>query len=389
MRERHDASAWSHTSAIIACVLLVCALGADSQNLPKETRQLLQGPSLGQKGGICGGFASIQCDAGLVCGGVDPNQFDAAGTCRDPPQIGKEGGLCGGIGGFPCNTGLTCQGVATYPDASGTCVKTSSPVPGACKSCSCTKKKAPVCDVVTQKTYTNTCKAKCCGAKRVVKGACSKPVQDRLRDPNCICFALYDPVCGTDGKTYSNSCEAGCSKVPVASKGKCSTKNPCSCPLMYVPQPVCARNLVTGKNSTYSSPCEADCQSAFILYRGACANSGLPEIQCKCKPGKKNKSDAVCATDPVTGITSTYGNYCLAGCARFPIVYQGPCWSPGSVKGKTCDCSQYSAPVCATTKRRRRRSRKVTFENLCTASCSGATKYTPGKCRSSRRRLRM
>lgn len=41
--------------------------------------------------------------------------------------------------------------------------------------------------------------------------------------------------------------------------------------------------------------------------------------RCKCS----NKSDAVCATDPATGITSTYGNTCKAGCGRFPVVYQG------------------------------------------------------------------
>lgn len=346
-------------------------------------------------GGGCWLWSEVAfaCGAGTVCDAV-------SNKCKCAPQ-------CAGKNCGPDGCGGEC-GACEYPETCGT---------GGTCVCQCGTNVNPVCDLATNTTYDNACKALCAGAEAVVQGACptcSDLCTDEEKEPFQFCgndYVTYDsfcqlkcelgsaqctsmftcpqvlypgecqpavcegcpttldPMCGSDGQTYFNKCDLlGCAPqgTGIDCMGECVNTGLCpACTSECAP--VCGQIVTGGGNiirKTYGNTCSMTCDGATLAEEGPCCNT--------CS----SASEWVCSKD-----YHAFKNECIAECKapeETPTLYIIPTGTNGLPQTEVCeeckcDLSEDAyAPICG--------ANYQSYYNECAMNCFGTTARCQGEC---------
>ncbi|XP_048006959.1 serine protease inhibitor dipetalogastin-like [Leguminivora glycinivorella] len=272
-------------------------------------------------------------------------------------------------------TGI-CMLVANLMTALGTDVPTPSPTNLYAECNYQCPVVSPVCGT-DGNTYSSLCYLECVKRKQSQGGQVSVRItvssSGRCPEQPCICPAVVDPVCGTNGWTYPNRCQLECDSarhqrygyppIYVKSLGKCPGSD-CGC--AEYEQLVCGTD-----GRTYGNPCKLNCESKtqqelgnppiFIANYGRC-----PNLLCNCP----------LIISPVCGTNGrTFRNTCFLECASRQSTNSGgpPIYVQkyGVCVIEKCVCPHILKPVCA--------SNGNTYDNECILQCQNNIRFALGQ----------
>jgi len=277
------------------------------------------------------------CPMGTVCSAGTAGSSSAGNAGASSAGSGTAGNPSAGSGGNASSStcggllGLTCSKAGEYCDFPIATACGSGDQTGTCqpKAQLCLDNYDPVCGC-DDKTYGNQCGAASAGVSVAKLGACAPAGKtcggqlggvcatgefcDYTLGAMCgaadqtgtcsklpgACDALFDPVCGCDGKTYSNDCSANMAGVAVAKAGACASGGA-----------ICGG--IQGKT----------CANTQFCAFPATAPCGAGDVtgQCTTRP-------QACTADvaPVCGCDGkTYSNACSAEAVGVPVLSSGMC----------------------------------------------------------------